>query len=604
MPEEKKTPQNKLLSPRRTIAVLIAGILFAFGFGLGKFAQESPDPSPAQQESLAEDEQKDADPISAEKELLSEIKQYIADEFLYEVDSSLEVHGLSKGLVDALGDPYSMYFTPDEYTRFIAESDSHLIGVGAYIRQDLTTGAIVLLKTIPGGPAAKAGLLAKDYILSVDGISTEGRPMDLVIKEQILGEEGTAVSITIYRPSTDQTLTFELKRENVVFPIVDFKMVDSITGYLQISEFSTTLPEEFFSAIDQLKQTGMQQLILDLRNNPGGDLEAAVAVADYLLPDSLPDSSGQTPLVTIQDKRQNLQRYYCNDGHQVDVPIAVLANGESASASELLTAALRDNGRAILVGTKTFGKGIVQSLYPLSNGGGIKLTTANYATPSGFLLHGIGLTPDVPVKEKIPSTEDSVSLESDQCYQTAVKTLDEIRTGTRSLPAITAQVETIAPPAAFIEKASAAIQNNVRSFDQTINDIEQHLLPALIADFHGSVYSRNDSWIEDVQTGYSREIELHLLQDGSYVNFTVNHVTQKLQSVELCMPTAQAVNYTMQLLTELVPSLPEAVRKKIRTELPLQSANEDGTLPEIKGVDGCTVYAAEGDGFLTVMIDP
>lgn len=604
MPEEKKTHQNKLISTRRVIAVLIAGILFASGFSLGKFVQENPESSSAPQESLAEGEQKDSGSVSTEPELLSEIKQYIADEYLYEVDSALEVQGLSKGLVDILGDPYSMYFTPDEYARFLEENDAHTIGIGAYVRKDSITGAILLLKTVPGGPAAKAGLLPKDYILSVDGVSTDGRPLELVIKEQILGEEGSDVSITIYRPSTDQTLTFDLKRESVFFPMVEFEMVDSTTGYLEIAEFSSTLPEEFFAAVDQLEHMGMQQLVLDLRNNPGGDLDAAAAVADYLLPDTLPDNSRQTHLVTIQDKRQNRQRYYCNDGHQLDVPIAVLANGESASASELLTAALRDNGRAILVGAQTYGKGIVQSLYELSNGGGLKLTIANYATPSGFLLHGIGLTPDIPVKEEIRSTEDSISLESDQCFQTAVAALSEIRTGTRSLPAFTAQTETVAAPAAFLEKAAAAKQNKAPSFDQTCRDIEQSILPALISGFSGSVYSRSDSWIEDEQTGCSRTIDINWPLDDTYVSFTANPVTEEIQSVELCLPTAQSVEYTMQLLTEWVPALQEAEREKIRAELPLHAANEDGTLPEIEGVHSCTVYAAEEEGLLTVIIAP
>ena len=225
----------------------------------------------------------------------------------------------------------------------------------------------------------------------------------------------------------DLTIT----RRKIEVPTVEFRMLDDKTGYVAVSEFDLVTVEQFEQAIDELTAKGMKQLVIDLRNNPGGILDSAVAMVDYLLPDDISTykkGEGKSLIVYTADKNQEGETYTASDGHSVDIPMAILVNGDSASASEVFTGAMKDYDKAVVVGTTSYGKGIVQNLIPLGDGSAIKVTTAHYYTPSGFDLHGKGIEPDVEVEldEKL-KTQAVIAPEEDNQLKKAVEVLNSGR---------------------------------------------------------------------------------------------------------------------------------------------------------------------------------
>lgn len=315
---------------------------------------------------------------------------------------------LYSGLMYSLQDPYSVYYTEKEYESVVESNEGEYCGIGVQVSQNVYTGIITVVKVFKGTPAEKAGMLPGDVLTAVGDMDVSGMDLSLLVSDYIKGEEGTEVSLTVYRESVEDYVEMTMKRAMVENPTVEYTMLENKIGYISLSSFEEVSGDQFKTAVDSLDGKGMKGLIVDLRNNGGGVVNAAKAIADYLLPE------GDT-IVSFKGKGVPDSIYYSEDGHQVDVPIVVLVNGQSASASEVLTGALKDNDWGVVVGEKTFGKGIAQGVFELPDGSALKLTTAYYYVPSGECIHELGIEPDVEVELRedlksmieIPKEEDN-----------------------------------------------------------------------------------------------------------------------------------------------------------------------------------------------------
>lgn len=299
-------------------------------------------------------------------------------------DATVETleNGMYRGLMESLGDPYTVYYTPEEYKSMTEETTGVYKGIGAYIGLDTTTGAPVFTGIMPGTPAEEAGLKVGDIICEVDG--TDTLSMDTSeVANLVKGEEGTAVTIKVSRDGEYVTVT--ATRATINVPTVSSEMLDDKIGHLTISQFDDVTPAQFDENLAELKKEGMKYLILDLRDNPGGTVTAVTQIASELLPKGM--------VFYMEDKNGKREEYTC-PGADFDIPMVVLVNGYSASASEILAGAIQDAGIGTLVGTQTYGKGIVQNLYPLGDGSAIKITVADYYTRNGRNIHKVGIEPD------------------------------------------------------------------------------------------------------------------------------------------------------------------------------------------------------------------
>ena len=316
---------------------------------------------------------------------LGQLQRLIDEEYLFEdkIETGKEESGIYQGFLYGLNDPYAVYYTPDELASFMDETAGSYCGIGAMVSQNVSTGISTIVRVFEGSPAEQVGILPGDVIYKVGGEEVTGIDLTLLVNNYVKGEEGTEVALTMYRESTEEYLDLTVTRKPIDVQTVSGKMLEDSIGYISVIEFDQVTADQFKSKLDELQSQGMKKLIIDLRNNPGGELHTVVSMVDYIIEDG-----GR--ILTVSDKNQSEEVYNAEDGHQVDLPMVVLVNGNSASASEVFTGALKDYGVATIVGTNTFGKGIVQTLFPLSDGSAVKLTTDHYYTPNGTDIHGNG----------------------------------------------------------------------------------------------------------------------------------------------------------------------------------------------------------------------
>lgn len=326
---------------------------------------------------------------------VQELNQYIEKYYLFDYEDEDVENGIYKGLMAGLGDVYTGYYTPEEYASFMEASNGSYSGIGAMMQQDYTTGIITVVRAFDGSPSAEAGLQSGDILYMVEGEEVTGIDLSLVVSE-LKGEEGTPVQISILR-ETD-ILEMTLTRRSIQVPTVESRMIDEEIGYIAITEFDDVTEDQFMTALGSLESQGMKKLIIDLRDNGGGLVDVTCAILDRLLPEGL--------IVYTEDKYGNRQEETSDAENYFAGDMAVLVNENSASASEIFAGAIKDYGVGTLIGTQTFGKGIVQSLFPLEDGSAVKITVSRYYTPSGNNIHEVGITPDIIVEADRESLED------------------------------------------------------------------------------------------------------------------------------------------------------------------------------------------------------
>lgn len=357
------------------------------------------------------------------------IQQTIEKYFLYDEDPDNVEDYIYRGMLAGLDDPYSVYYTESDFRSMQDSTKGTYSGIGAMISQNRTTGLCTIVKVFEGSPALEAGMQPGDVIYKVEDTLVATESLDVLVNNYIKGEEGTSVGITVYRTDKDEYVDLTVTRRKIEVPTVEHRMMEDSIGYIAVSQFDVITVEQFEAAVNELEKDGMKGLIIDLRSNPGGVLDSAVKMADYLLPDNLKKydkGDGKTLIVYTADKNEKGDVYTASDKHELDLPLVIMINGDSASASEVFTGAMKDYNRATVVGVTSYGKGIVQNLMPLGDGSAIKITTAHYYTPSGFDLHGKGIEPDVEVAlDEELKTQAVVKPEEDNQIQKAVEVLKE-----------------------------------------------------------------------------------------------------------------------------------------------------------------------------------
>ena len=316
------------------------------------------------------------------EELIDE--QYYRDE---DINADAMIEGMYAGVVDSLGDPYSTYYTAEEWQDIIAQNKGVYYGIGATIGMDADTGFAKIHSVIADSPADRAGLRENDIIYMVEGELTYGLTTTEVVS-QVRGKEGTTVHLTIYREGEPDYLEMDITRRHVIeSTTVAHEMYDNGVGYIRITEFDDVTLDQFTEALAVIQGSDAKGLILDLRSNPGGSMPVVVDIARMILPKGL--------IVYTEDKNGNREEYSCDGKNELNIPLVVLINGNSASASEILAGAVKDYKKGTLIGTTTYGKGIVQRVMPLTDGTAVKLTISSYYTPNGNNIHGVGIEPDI-----------------------------------------------------------------------------------------------------------------------------------------------------------------------------------------------------------------
>lgn len=373
--------------------------------------------------------------INGKMQLIQEI---IDEYYLFDEDMKQIEEGIYTGMLYGLGDIYSSYYTAEQYQQMVESTQGEYYGIGVELSQDRTTGVITIKKVFDNAPSYEAGVRAGDILYKVEGQEVTGIDLNTIVGDGIKGKEGTFLSVTVYRPADDQYYDFSIERKQIEIPTIEAKMLDNQIGYIQVSEFDVVTAGQFKQAVDNLQAQGMKKMLIDLRNNPGGVLAGVIEMLAYLLPDGTlvytanKDGYGtsygsrdgylisEMSPAGISDKVTKI----AEDSHELKIPLVVLVNGDSASASEVFAGAIKDYNWGTIVGTTTFGKGIVQSLIPFDDGTAIKLTIAHYYTPKGFDLHGKGIEPDVFVDlEESLKTKALITMEEDNQLQEALKVL-------------------------------------------------------------------------------------------------------------------------------------------------------------------------------------
>lgn len=323
-----------------------------------------------------------------------EITRLIDDNFYQDpTEESLE-NGIYRGLVDSLSDPYSQYFTAEEWKEFNIQTTGKYAGIGARLSQDQKTKVVTIMEVYDDSPAKDAGLKAGDIIVSADEFTAEDMELSVFV-QHLRGEKNTTVDVVYKRG--DKTEKVTITRREVFSPSVYYNMLDEDTGYLQITQFEENTLNEFKNAISSMEKDGMKDIVYDLRSNPGGLVSSVTAILDEMLP--------KGTIVYLEDKHGNRKTYNSDEEHKMDYPCVVLVNEGSASSSEIFAGAVKDYNYGKLVGTKTYGKGIVQNTFMLSDGSAVKLTISEYYTPNGHNIHGSGLEPDVELEYKYMGKE-------------------------------------------------------------------------------------------------------------------------------------------------------------------------------------------------------
>lgn len=336
---------------------------------------------------------------SSKNTISNKIEKYrkIIDQYyLGEVDENKLEEGAIKGYIEGLGDPYTEYISKEDMDDYLDDTMGNFVGIGIYMIKNTQYDKIQVLSTIKGSPAEKAGIQAGDLILSVDGIEYKADDMTTA-SNNIKGEEDTKVVVELLRGA--QNIKYEITREKVKVNQVEGKLISKNIGYIQFTSFDETTAEDFKTKYEELAKQGIQSLIIDLRNNGGGIVDQALEIADYM-------TTKDSVLLYEVDKNNKETVRKSKKDPIINMPIIILTNENTASASEILAGALKDLGKAKIVGTKTYGKGVIQQILKISDGSGLKITIEEYQTPNRNKINKVGIEPDEKVE--LPDTIESI----------------------------------------------------------------------------------------------------------------------------------------------------------------------------------------------------
>ena len=398
--EQRKSFFRGALTGALTMSVIF---LIIFALGLGKT------------EGKTESKEKELVSQETQKKMKS-IDELIEQAYLYndDIDKAELQKWLIKGYVQGLGDPYSVYYDEAETQSLMESTSGEFGGIGVVIQQDIDTMVMTFTNVYAESPGEKAGLKDGDILYKVDGEDVTGQELDTVVSK-IRGQKGTKVEITVYRKNTLEEYSCTVTRDIIEVTTVAYEMKEDNIGYIIVSGFEQVTYKQFEEAIKDLNEQGMEKMIVDLRDNPGGNLSTVCEMLDLILPEGT--------IVYTEDKNNVREVITSDDKKQMQIPMAVLINGNSASASEIFAGAIQDYEMGTLVGTTTYGKGIVQNIYSLGDGTSLKLTTSEYFTPNGRNIHGIGIKPDIEVKYEY----DAENPTADNQLQAAMKHLKELK---------------------------------------------------------------------------------------------------------------------------------------------------------------------------------
>jgi carboxyl-terminal processing protease len=337
-------------------------------------------------------------PTSSLTEKISEVERMIDDRALEEASEESKTAGALQGLLDGTGDPYAAYFDAESYDYFNEQTNGEFRGIGVTISE--SDGVVSIVSVFEDTPAEEAGLEPEDQIVRVDDVTQDVWTLDEAVT-RIRGPEGTTVELEVYRPADDENVSFVIERAKIDIPNVMARMEGDDVGYIRVMSFNGVTAEDMDAEIDNLEAEGAEGFVIDMRDNPGGLLQEAVDVSSLFVKEGV--------IVRVDERDRDQIEHYATGQHATDKPLVVLVNENSASASEVFAGALQDYSRATIVGQTTFGKGSVQTVEPLSFGGGVKFTIAHYLTPLERVIDGVGVTPDevVEMDPELQAEEDS-----------------------------------------------------------------------------------------------------------------------------------------------------------------------------------------------------
>lgn len=397
--------------------MLLVTALIISGFSISKSIEKiSSHDSNINQSNNNQEDGIQYDYISNKLHLLESV---IDEYFLEDVNKSDFEEGIYKGFVASLGDPYSTYYTSKEYEALIESSRGIYYGIGATINQNISTGIITIVKPFVTGPAFEEGMLPGDIIYKVEGEEVTGIDLSEVVG-RIKGPEGTKVFVEILREDVSDPIELNIPRKKIEVPTIEYEIIDDNIGYIIITEFDEITVKQFKDAVDELENKGVSGLIIDLRDNPGGLLNSVVKMVDRIIPKGL--------VVYTEDKNGKREEENAVTADEYNKPVVVIINGNSASASEIFAGTLQDYEAAKILGTKSFGKGIVQKIVTLPDNTAIKLTISEYYTAKGREVHGVGIIPDIEVElDESLKKKVVISHEEDNQLQESIKTLKTMK---------------------------------------------------------------------------------------------------------------------------------------------------------------------------------
>lgn len=326
---------------------------------------------------------------SADKKLY-EIRKILDAKYVEPITKEQETEmneNIYRGYVAGVGDKYTTYMDPETFQMFMQSTNGQYAGIGASVSNDKNDNKVTIVTPFPNSPAEKAGLKSGDKIIAVNGQEVFGEDLDTAVS-LLKGEEGTTVEATILKKDTQKEEVITLTRAKIDVPTIEYKMMDNKTGYIRITAFDRVTENQYKEALKDLQSQGMEKFILDLRDNPGGLLDVVCNIADTLVPKGV--------IVYTEDNKGKKDYLYSKDEH-LGLPMTVLINEYSASASEVLTCAIKDHKMGTIVGEQSYGKGVVQTLFDLKDGSALKVTISKYYSPNGYSINDVGIEPDVVV---------------------------------------------------------------------------------------------------------------------------------------------------------------------------------------------------------------